>query len=113
MKNFIIAICLVTIAYLAIGTNSLKKHLVAANKRIAELEVPQTPPPMPSPTETPKHWFKERLAGQGPKGPLDMPAYNRQQGVSSAPVIYPKGRGTYYDSRGRYWVDAYGVRHYY
>ena len=83
-----------------------REELKIANTRIAELSAPH---PAPGPTPKP-NWVEER--NRNWQSSLSNGASDNRR-VVTPPVIYSVPTPTYYtDSRGRYWVDSFGARHY-
>ena len=80
-----------------------RSALEAANIRIADLSAPK-------PAEK-SNWVEER--NRNWTSPLNKGGYDNRQAVTP-PVIYAvPGQTSYYtDSKGSYWIDAYGMKHY-
>ena len=91
-------------------TNEVEKERKAndvANAKIAQLTNQPKPTPRPN-------WIEER--NRNWQSPLGRGSYDNRSAFTSTPTInsYPvPAQTTYYtDSKGRYWIDSSGVKHY-
>ncbi len=78
----------------------------AANAKLDELSIKPAPTPKPN-------WIEERNRNWA--SPLSKGASNNQRAVTPGSTIYypvPASRNYFFDTRGRYWVDSYGTKHY-